>query len=207
MLDSLKDITLPLDIIVVDGNSDDNTCKVVKDYQRYFNGNSSLRLISLEERGISYQRNIGAENARYDTLIFCDADCIIPSPESYKVMLTEFASNGDVVAAPYMKPIERRWDIRVFHFCIRLMIKFFVFIGRPHFGGAGLMTKCQIFEEIGGFNEEKVHGENINYTLKASKKGSYHILNAPILISARRFTTYGYSWALKNILSNTYRKC
>ena len=105
LLDSLKKVSAPLDIIVVDGNSTDGTRKVVEDYASFFTEASSLRLVLSDKRSISLQRNIGAEQARHDILIFCDADIIMPSSVAHEAMISEFVENKYVVAAPVLVPI------------------------------------------------------------------------------------------------------
>ena len=89
LLNSLKGVTFPIEIIVVDGNSDDNTATVVEKFKPFFFNNSSLRLLT-SKRGIALQRNFGATEAKYDLLIFCDADIVFLSVDTYQKMVSEF---------------------------------------------------------------------------------------------------------------------
>ena len=59
------------DIIVVDDDSSDKTIEIVKKFE-------SIKLIKLTKNlGVGNARNIGAQNARYDTLCYIDSDLII----------------------------------------------------------------------------------------------------------------------------------
>ena len=59
------------DIIVVDDNSSDKTTEIVEKFE-------SIKLIKLTKNlGVGNARNIGAQNARYDTLCYVDSDLII----------------------------------------------------------------------------------------------------------------------------------
>src|SRR5262245_48069869 len=68
-----------LDVIVVDGRSEDGTCEVVERFRREVPSHLSLRLLSSPVRNVSAQRNQGAAVARHETLLFLDADVVVES--------------------------------------------------------------------------------------------------------------------------------
>src|SRR5947209_5451955 len=63
-----------LEVLVIDGHSDDHTVQVAKSFQ---NRIPSLKLY-YAKRNLSIARNIGAANARFATLLFLDADVVLP---------------------------------------------------------------------------------------------------------------------------------
>ena len=64
------------EIIVVDDKSTDNTAEIVKKFE-------DIKLIQLEKNlGAGNARNIGADNSKYETLCFIDADIEISKENS-----------------------------------------------------------------------------------------------------------------------------
>ena len=58
-----------IEAIVIDDGSDDNTAEILQDYEEIF------RIIyGLENKGVSYARNIGIEKAKGEYITFLDAD-------------------------------------------------------------------------------------------------------------------------------------
>src|SRR5438067_2439998 len=84
LLSSIVSQHLPkkLQVIVVDGQSTDNT---IKEAEKFKDSIPDL-LILKTKRGIGYQRNRGAEKAKYKYLLFLDADVILP-PNFFKRLL------------------------------------------------------------------------------------------------------------------------
>ena len=71
---TLRNLTLlsppPKEILVVDGGSQDNTLKIVKE--------AGVSLLVAEKSGRSIQMNLGAKAASGDLLCFLHADTIVP---------------------------------------------------------------------------------------------------------------------------------
>ncbi|MEM3696642.1 MAG: glycosyltransferase [Candidatus Bathyarchaeia archaeon] len=73
LLDSLMQIDYDkdkLEIIVVDGNSTDNTREIVSQYP--------VKLLLEERPGLNAARNTGLKNSNGEIVAFTDADCIVP---------------------------------------------------------------------------------------------------------------------------------
>jgi glycosyltransferase involved in cell wall biosynthesis len=73
LLDSLLQVDYNrdmLEIIVVDGNSTDNTREIVSQYP--------VKLLLEERQGLNAARNTGIKNSNGEIIAFTDADCIIP---------------------------------------------------------------------------------------------------------------------------------
>lgn len=198
LLNSLLQIQSPVEVIVVDGNSEDGTKSVVWQYQPQFIGPSSLRYIQ-SPRGISLQRNIGAAEAHNDVLIFCDADLVIPSEQVYSALLQEFTSKQYTVAAPRLIPIESGWNLRMFYWTFYVVQRILLLFGRPYFAGSCIITRKDTFNFLGGFDESIALGEDVDYSLRASKQGAYKFFTNPFPVSARRIIKYGTGWVGKEI--------
>jgi len=81
LLDSFMQIDYDrdmLEIIVVDGNSTDNTREIVSQYP--------VKLLLEERHGLNAARNTGIKNSSGEIVAFTDADCIIPKDWVSKIV-------------------------------------------------------------------------------------------------------------------------
>jgi glycosyltransferase involved in cell wall biosynthesis len=192
LLNSLVQIGTTLDVIVVDGNSEDGTRNVVQNFAPLFRSPSSLRLITSPQRGISLQRNLGAQAAKHSLLMFCDADIVFSSSETYRALISEFEKKQYVVAAPLLIPVEDTGLARLMYGAFVLFQKTFLVFGRPYFAGSCLLSTRETFEKIDGFDVSILLAEDVDYSFRAARTGLFGLLKTPILVSARRFVKYGY---------------
>ncbi|MGE0577532.1 MAG: glycosyltransferase [Reyranella sp.] len=199
LLDSLMRVSAPMEIIVVDGASTDRTVQVVERYQPLFAGNASLRVLHSDARNISLQRNIGAAAAHHDLLIFCDADVRVPSHETYATLMTQFAEGRLAVAAPVLVPIEPGLGFKLAYKIVYWLQRLVLSYGRPYFAGSFLITTRPVFSRLGGFDPKILLAEDVDYSLRASKLGSYRLMNVRMGISARRLIKYGYWWIVESL--------
>jgi len=105
------------EILVVDNDSPDRTPFIIREMQKK---SPKIRLIVEEKRGTAAGRNTGIRNARYEHIVFIDADCAAP-PDWLSILVRNYQwakSNGDGVigvggrniapreAPPFVKAIE-----------------------------------------------------------------------------------------------------
>jgi glycosyltransferase involved in cell wall biosynthesis len=199
LLDSLMRVSAPMEIIVVDGDSTDRTVQVVERYQPLFAANASLRALQGNARNISLQRNIGAAAARHDLLIFCDADVLVPSHDTYATLVTRFAEERLAVAAPVLVPIEPGLGFKLAFKAVYWLQRLVLSYGRPYFGGGFLMTTRGIFFQLGGFDTKLALAEDVDYSLRASRLGPYRLMKVTMGVSARRLIKYGYWWIIESL--------
>jgi glycosyltransferase involved in cell wall biosynthesis len=136
-----------LEIIVVDNASADNTVHIARKY--------SDKVLCLEEGNVGAVRNLGAQHAAADILVFIDADCTVDSgwvARGVKFLISQenCAFGGACKASPQANWIERLWLLDS--------------IANPRIptallGSCIFITKV-LFEKIGGFNEEMTSGED-----------------------------------------------
>lgn len=199
LLDSLRRVAAPMEIIVVDGQSTDGTVQVVETYKPLFVGAASLRVLHSNARNISLQRNLGAAAASHDVLIFCDADVLVPSHDTYATLTARFAEGRLAVAAPVLVPIEPGLGFKLAYKIVYWLQRLVLSHGRPYFAGSFLMTTRQVFSQLGGFDTKILLAEDVDYSLRASKLGPYQLMNVSMGISARRLIKYGYWWIIESL--------
>jgi len=191
------------EIIIVDGNSTDNTAMVVNEYQKRL---PNLFLYQ-SKRGVSRQRNYGARKARYESLIFLDADMELPKKSLSKIQ-KHFRIKSNFIAVPALFPYD--WKIRdVFAFLASVILFWVVKNRYPIIAGMCIITTKQVHERIQGFNENVVVAEDLDYGFRAFKSGAVYHMFFNILIrgSARRLEKMGrlklgrlwYKWYVHNI--------
>ncbi len=62
-------------VIIVDAKSEDDTIKKANSYKKEI---KNLKVLVCSERGVTFQRNMGAENTKTEWIVFMDADNRIP---------------------------------------------------------------------------------------------------------------------------------
>ncbi len=164
------------EIIVIDGESTDNTIGIIKKYP--------IKILT-EKTGISNARNLGYKNSTGDYIAFTDADCEL-DPQWTKKMLEgfydecvglvgariELKTDGSYTSIYRKVELSKRQD--------NLKSKEVVFAG-----GAGLMFRRKVLKEIGGFNPKWVNAEDsessfltISHGYKVIRKNdaiAYHV--------------------------------
>src|SRR3989344_2047649 len=179
---SNQDFTGSLEVIIVDGGSDDRTIEVAKSYQ------PRLRNLQIFEssKGVSQQRNYGAEKAKYDYLIFLDADTTLPKQFLSKVA-GKLNDQENFVCLPLILPLKGSVVDYIF---VAAAYKFFFIVSffKPIVTGMCLITTRENHNKIGGFNEKVMYAEDIDYGLRSIKQGAkYHLyLNLHLFASTRR---------------------
>lgn len=189
---SLKRQNEDVEIIVVDGGSTDNTLQLIADL--------ADKIVILGKPSRKMQENIGAYAARGEILLFFHADMFLPQGSLRKVI--EAFKDTSLVAGSLDVLFDVPKTRYAFLRCIRQIVSKLFNI---HGVGAAFCIRRDKFYYLGGFDENFME-EAVALSKKIKKIGRLTRINAPVIVSVRRFEKKGYIrtviiWALTVLLT------
>ena len=176
------------EIIVVNDASTDRTPQLAQSL--------ATRVIDVKLRNIGAVRNAGAAQAKFDWIIFVDADTLVP--EKTLSAALRALSRGAVGGGAFVRLDESR-AIPWFKMMLYFMVSFFwQTVGR---WAAGCFMFCQrdAFWEFGGFDEQFFAAEELFFSCSLKKIGKFQLVREPVITSARKFHGYSF-WQLLSFL-------
>jgi len=184
------------EVIIADGHSEDKTVTKAKEYSSVL---PSLKIINSEKRHVCVQRNLGAQHAQADWLIFMDADNRLPS---YFLQGARYRleSSPCHIASFWIEPDKHTPSSDLMSICTNLGVEIQNNI-KPRFLLESLiMIDKYSFVKINGFDESTHYAEGVNLITQANKHSLIiKFFRDPIYyFSFRRFRKFGTLKMLKN---------
>ena len=170
------------EIIVVDGDSDDETREIISQFPAV--------ILLQSERGVSRQRNVGARAATGELVVFMDADCL-PHPQFLSQIARSYKRLPFRVACPWFVARDTL-GVRLSYLVFNLLF----FAGQSTLrtgSGVCLITTKKVFAQVGGFDESLHLGEDIHFLRRCGWPHRHLIV--PLQTSGRRFGSEGV-WKL-----------
>jgi len=163
----------PDEVVVVDGNSGDDTLEIVKKYP--------IKLVSEPGLGFGQARNLGVENASGGIVFFIDSDCYA-EPDWIENALPHFDSNPEIVGVTGQTSL---WNTE------SAVARFLAYVGgRMNMPGEkrflriaptmNLALRREVIDQVGGFDETLVRCEDTDLTYKVSQ--NHKILYEPNVV-------------------------
>ena len=181
-----------IEVIIVDGRSDDQTRAVAEYFiKSSTNPHSKTRLLLADKRNISFQRNLGGYAAAHPLIFFVDADCAFPNEQALKEIIEAFEKRKLDVAAGRLRSLERNWRTDFYFYLFYLFIRILQWF-KPFAAGGFMMAQKNIFEKLHGFDETIPLNEDGDFCRRAKKIGRFRVLKNWIYASGRRFEKLGY---------------
>ncbi|WP_291855753.1 glycosyltransferase [Marinilabilia sp.] len=154
------------EVIVVDSNSIDKTEQVTKAFACHF---EEFRYVRLDAaRGPAYSRNRGAEVAKYERLLFFDADTSVKSNFIERINNQIKKRNLDTATCP-IRILEGGWSADL----SALFLNSFMYFLKPVYSsgyGACFISTREVHNLVGGFDETIGLCEDCLYIKKARRE-------------------------------------
>ena len=194
LLNSLKKQTFKnFEVVVADYSSTDKTREIAKKYGCKLTAGGSY----------SVGRNNGAKIAKGRYLLFLDADSILPE-DFLEINFKQFKKSGKGTGTVPLKPLsDKKFDkvfFRLYNYWSKAMLRV-----SPHCAGCGIFARKDIFQKIGGFDENVVFAENHDFAKRAKDHG-FVILPKHMYTSVRRMDKEGrMKFVGKYVYAGLYR--
>ena len=173
------------EIIVVDGNSRDNTTELVKEFSK--NSTIAIRLIQ-SERGRAKQMNAGANHSKSTILYFLHADSY--PPKGFDTLIISEIEKQQLAGCFKMRFDSNHWWLAIVGWATRFNWK----ICRG--GDQSLFITKALFNEIGGFDQRYTIYEDQILTNQLYKRKQFVVIQHWIVTSARLYEKKGV-WNLQ----------
>lgn len=173
-LQSIRE-TSEVEIIVVDGGSQDQTLEIARRYAETLS--SGL--------GRGRQMNKGARHARGGILLFLHADSILPAMALSQISNT--LKDPEVVGGAF------RLGINTKKLLLRMVATFANWrtaITRIPYGDQGIFVRRSVFEKIGGYSDQALM-EDLEFSRRLKRQGRLVLLPDRVLTSSRRWDQEG----------------
>lgn len=200
LLDSIiRQSVLPEELVVVDAYSKDKTVQEIKKRQSKL---KNLHCFQIAKSTISRQRNFGAKKTTSSHLLFLDADMELREKDLLEKYLKEILERKADVATATTLPDSSYWKDLVYFQVEDIIFKIFKYFW-PVIAARNLYVRREVFNKLGGFDEEIAVGEDQELAQRIIKNGGKLVFLKGVKLhtSVRRVEQEGRKkYALKMIL-------
>ena len=169
-ISQFKPLSIPHEVIVSDGGSQDKTVEVARALSH------QVYVMTKGEPCAARQRNDGAKRAMGEYLAFVDCGVTVPNCDAFfKLAISHFENDAELVAT--VGPLAINSEIATLADKLFLGCENFVIwlqnnvLNRGAGTGKFMFIRRAAFERIGGFREKLVAGEDLDLVLRLSRIG------------------------------------
>ncbi|MDX5347330.1 MAG: TIGR04283 family arsenosugar biosynthesis glycosyltransferase [Hymenobacteraceae bacterium] len=163
------------EVLVADGGSTDDTCRVAEQ--------AGATVIKCSSLGRAIQMNEAAGKATGDVLYFLHADTF--PPHSFSKRIIAAVSNGAVAGCFRLQFDYRHWFLQANAWFTRFDYD------AVRFGDQSLFVTRSVFFDAGKFNESLLLLEDQEIITRIRNYGKFKILSAAVTTSARKYLQNG----------------
>jgi rSAM/selenodomain-associated transferase 2 len=165
-----------IEIIVVDGGSDDGTPEIAQ--------RAGCRVVS-SARGRALQLNAGADAADGSLLLFLHADTQLPTGFDTAVR-SALAEPGVAGGAFRLRIDAPGWPFRLIEQAVAIRSRLF----QMPYGDQGIFVRAETFRQIGGFPALPIM-DDFEFIRHLRRRGRVRVLSLPATTSGRRWRKLG----------------
>jgi glycosyltransferase involved in cell wall biosynthesis len=155
------------EVIVVDGKSKDKTVSLARTYKDKL---PALEVITSPKASLPLQRNLGAEKAQGEWLIFVDADSLL-MPYFIDRIDTYVREEKPTVFTSWVQPDSSLHGDAIFALLANVYFEVTIQLKRPLTPGPLTGISRRVFEEVGGYDVTHTYNEDAEFGLRLSKHG------------------------------------
>jgi glycosyltransferase involved in cell wall biosynthesis len=172
------------EVVIADNGSADGSIEIAERWLKQSSRGQMVRAV--DRRSSSHARNAAAAHARGDFFVFTDADDA-PRPE-WLTAMAEAARHGDIVAGGIDIHGLNDERSRSWHSVPprERALERYGFL--PFASGSNTGVWADVFERLGGFDEDTIAGEDIDFSWRA-QLASYRLVLAPEAVVQQRLRT------------------
>jgi glycosyltransferase involved in cell wall biosynthesis len=191
-ISQFRTLSIPHEIIVSDGGSSDKTVSIARPLS------GQVCVMTDGKASAAKQRNDGARVAAGKYLAFVDCGVKVPNCDVFFKRAIAYCDNDSelvaVVGPQRIDPETETLADRIFLSCHNYVIWFQNnILGRGAGSGKFMFMRRSAFEQIGGFRERLVTGEDLDLILRLAKIGKTKFMrDLAILHAGRREHTLGW---------------
>jgi cellulose synthase/poly-beta-1,6-N-acetylglucosamine synthase-like glycosyltransferase len=180
-----------VDVIVVDGNSEDKTREIVKKYP--------VKLVVESRDGLNLARNVGIKCSKGEIIAFTDSDCVVPQDWVTKIVenfkdpkvscvggsakalngdfVSQYADNSIVRLMPFFTKREELEQVKPFF---------------KHPAGCNMAFRRKAAEQVGYFDEHIKFGfDEVEFADRICKAGYKMVLDPEVTVWHKHRSTLG----------------
>lgn len=164
-----------LEIIIVDGGSQDQTVAIANAHQK---------IVIHSEPGRAKQMNRGAAAASGDMLLFLHADTLVSRQGLQSLLNLE----ADEIGGAYYRFFDSSSLFLKLTCCLANLRTKCTGVA---LGDQAIFVRKEVFQQLNGFNEALPYGEDLDFSLRLRQVGKTVTLGPAVQSSARRFLKLG----------------